>query len=954
MDDIDDIDEHWSSLGTQESTIRIQSLHRGYSVRKSAAARAARAALELFEHLKPFTPIKLIRFFATNPDHFSTLVHRAKLTRYLKPKSALHTLSCLRRYSCPLDLAQFIHISLQLNNEKIVNRTAIEAFYIYLGSKPSLASLTRAFATNPDTTAAYARNAGMQHLLVPKTAAAAFQNIRRNRSRNRNKVSCSTTIIEPMSSMEERAQQATSIRSPWCVTLQELIKHVASYRRKDYAAEVYTDLALYTSEKNKNVTLVSLHRALSHDATPSDHLSITTKIRKAHMSCLLSPKSATKAFSHLRALQDHEDFGSPVTLKNFRTLAKLNFPNSPPPPPSDPLTDLCLMMQCPPNSLSFGRWLRLQFSVGNMDKLRDQITLSGLSPLLVPRHAKSAFRDMNCVANIQHLSGIDKFKHYVEFGLSWTKSATTLQSFSRIRVKEHRTRKIACCTIQKCYRWRWGLLPWAVASVRIQRQWKIVLRHAHESDMKEIIAMMIEHGLKERRRALEEMCRERIYFVLNVLFSTRQLYILDVIRDQRIDVLKHSRSSRIARWWKNIRTAYICDRWVKKFRNYRELGAVVLQSVARGHLVRAERRRTLNSAAVVIQDGWKSRNIYPEEAVAAAQQRKQAILSIQSCWRGSLLRHDMNRTFVWYWVAPLLQALARGYLLRHVHPLGRYFRTHLPMYMKSWKRCSEMKQECHLLAKQRKEKALTLSKTKKHGMRKYKALERVEDQLVNLKDNPQQHLIQVGRQLKFAADAERRRLQKLYPQYRVASTRSSSTSPVRRKKQRVKFLSPVRSRRGGVAYTAHDEAQALLHLETEQEEANLLLNQLQRQMNVLQAKFESDNRKIKAECKEKVAKAHRSVADRQLRHELAVSNLKQVYETHEKIVQSGVDSDKAFGLTFKIKTDSLTEAGRSMSTKVETLPAVDQNAVTCASNWNSAGLLLENSNDPKGLFTVKI
>lgn len=50
----------------------------------------------------------------------------------------------------------------------------------------------------------------------------------------------------------------------------------------------------------------------------------------------------------------------------------------------------------------------------------------------------------------------------------------------------------------------------------------------------------------------------------------------------------------------------------------------------------------------------------------------------------------MNRTYVWYWVAPLLQAMVRGYLFRHVNPLGRYFTTHLPIYMKSWKSCKAM------------------------------------------------------------------------------------------------------------------------------------------------------------------------------------------------------------------------------------------------------------------------
>ena len=37
--------------------------------------------------------------------------------------------------------------------------------------------------------------------------------------------------------------------------------------------------------------------------------------------------------------------------------------------------------------------------------------------------------------------------------------------------QEYNAKKKACMTIQKCYRWNFGLLPWAIASVRIQRQW---------------------------------------------------------------------------------------------------------------------------------------------------------------------------------------------------------------------------------------------------------------------------------------------------------------------------------------------------------------------------------------------------------------------------------------------------------------------------------------------------
>ena len=53
----------------------------------------------------------------------------------------------------------------------------------------------------------------------------------------------------------------------------------------------------------------------------------------------------------------------------------------------------------------------------------------------------------------------------------------------------------------------------------------------------------------------------------------------------------------------------------------------------------------------------------------------------------------------------------------------------------------------------------------KSNAKTYKALERVEDRIDELEEHPEQHLIKVDRQLKFAADAEKRRLRKLHPKH---------------------------------------------------------------------------------------------------------------------------------------------------------------------------------------------
>ena len=340
---------------------------------------------------------------------------------------------------------------------------------------------------------------------------------------------------------------------------------------------------------------------------------------------------------------------------------------------------------------------------------------------------------------------------------------------------------------------------------------------------------------------------------------------------------------------------------------------------------------------MLIQDGWKSRTVYPTEAIEAARQRKRAVVRIQASIRGCLCRHDMTRSYIFYWVVPALQGIVRGYLLRNLHPLGRYFTQQLPLYMQSWKRCQASAHINAKLAWQRKNAAMQVQSTKKKNVATFQALDRVQERMEDFAKHPLQHLSKVERQLKFAHAAKLRKQQKELAAERrrrgewveAAPTMSlASRSSVRgsggggggsaRKAHRKKLhrivhrktstsVSPnKRVRIEGTAYTLSDQQLALDQVQEEQMEANTEIDALMLELRILQEKFDSDDRVVKAECELRTDQAHRTVSDRQLRHELAVSQLKVVYDAQMKVRKGGEGGEKVnpFERTLRMEYDS--------------------------------------------------
>ena len=515
--------------------------------------------------------------------------------------------------------------------------------------------------------------------------------------------------------------------------------------------------------------------------------------------------------------------------------------------------------------------------------------------------------------------------------------------------------------IQKLYRWRWSLLPWAVAAVRLQRAWRDVLHQAKRRNVQAMLHEWIERGLKTRMNSIESMCRARVHLIVDILLSSRQLRLLDLIRDQRVQERKHSNASRLQRWMKNSTTALRLERWLFLQESNKKKGAIGLQRLARGRIVRDQRRRHLDTAAGTIQDAWKSRNVYPEQALISVEERQHAIVNIQAAWRSALVRHDNFRNYVWYWIAPMLQGIVRGYLLRNVHPLGRYFRTHLPMYMQSWRRCVSIEKETLALSTQRKNHVVQLSKEKKNNIRFMKGMNRMENRLIELEENPIQHLNKVEHQLQFATKVEQRKQERVRSQSRrdapATTIRSLSNSPMKKKKRY--NLSPVKLQKGrpssllgesgssGTAYTVSGQNSALEKILHDQKDAEETIQQLRRQLNILQAKLESDLRITQAECQAKINVAHRIVVDRQLRHELAVSELKSVYRVHEEAIKTISPHRRVDDVGSKFLSTLKMKSTHHANNASFSSPAKESEEMS----WSGVGLI-ENIDNSKGLFSM--
>mgnify|MGYP006078295955 FL=1 len=1003
----DEADHHPMTLRTTNAAICIQSVARG-SISRQITSSQSFAQLELFDVITHDTgtiikPFQLYKIIAQNPDRFINLCHQSEFKCYCTPKTMLGTLKRLE-LSLEMDFTTFVEVSTSSNPKSPKSpahppSSSIVTLYNHFNANPTLQTLTTAFANDPDTTAQYIKDADMPCLLLPKTATVAFAGITATRKQ-----------LAP-SSMMERVEEKRN--TPTTLAEFATLTDFNANETTDQVAEIYSELCFYT-KKNASVSLLSLHRALSHatkDQTDTDQL--PHKLRQAHMECLLSPKSATKAFSQLRSVQETTASDSLLTLKQFRTLAHQSFPNSPPPSPKpfDPVMDIYGMMQnCQktggrrltttrepstlgidtdddteqeqerefePVTLSVGLWLSLLYRHNNLDQLIDTVKLAQLSALLTPSHAVQGFQEMKCMSYLQHREhiSVDDLRFFSTNGLQWTTASIKLQYFARKIVQTYTTKQSAASKIQKSYRWNFNLLPWSVAAIRIQRQWRNILHVAHVKDAQEYIDGIIDNMLKRRAERIRMMCQNSIHVVLNVLFQSRHLKILDVIRDQRIETLSQQRASVIQLWYRRMKKAYLFDCWVFKYKHRRDTSAMHIQKNIRRHLVVSNRKKILHKAAVVIQDGWKSRTIYPEEAMCMAEERKKSIVLVQAGWRGSLCRHALKRNYIFWWCVPKLQGIVRGYLFRVCNPLGRYFTAHLPMYIESWKRCTSIEQSNQKSMQQRIALKNTVKYTKQKNVQTYQAIDRVQEKRNALRDQPLQHLNKVERQLKFIQSADKRRKQKQLLQKRramgeggawgnavAAPTRSSSGTNNNNTKQRSFSLSPHKKSRlilpnlplspskevskGGTAFTLCDQQRALEMVQDEMKRADQEMIQLRLQINQLKHKLQSDQRKVAAECQVKVDQAHRTVTDRQLRHERAVSQLKVVYDAHQEIIMrqshgGKVENDDPFRNTLMMNaSDSCDDYDYG---------SPNNNGEDERLEWSGVGLVEKmNMNSPKG------
>jgi hypothetical protein len=744
----------------------------------------------------------------------------------------------------------------------------------------------------------------------------------------------------------------------------------------------------------------------------------------------------------LRYLQDQDEIGSLLTLKHFKTLSNKSFSAKKEKGESinanqslDPIIELYKMISnCntirstkeknervrvlgidtdeePENVNNGETWIQdstaneehddsfISFSLffkmlyhktTNIDRLIDVIKLGNLSALLKPSLCKQSFSEMKLYSMLNGRKGIinacDLRKVAQSGPTLLTDAIIRLTYFYKYKVKAYVQKNKAAYKIQKYYRWNFNLLPWSIASIRIQRRWKNTLHLAHLKDGGVLIQSIIDEAFQKRIEAIYRVCQDNIYSIIDILLNTKQLSILNIIREQRVTTLKHERASFIQLWYLRKMKAYRFECWVNYYNSQRTSSSIRIQKHVRGSLVRRYNNELINNAAVVIQDSWRSRSIYPIEAAAAANQRKRSITLIQAVWRGGLLRHNMKRTYIFWWIMPTLQGIVRGYLFRVKNPLGRYFVKHLPIYMKSWKKCLAIQKLNGYYSKKRKALTKSVDDTKVYNIEKYKAIDRVTEKLKEFHDQPLQHLRKVERKYKFYQAAEKRRKEKYVitnrrrngeggiwgtamaaptmsdRKGRQTNHRCSSVSPNILTRKLSYHLSPLREDQKnksseGTPFTLSDQQSRRKEVNNEMNEINDEIVSLLLQINILNDKLNSDTNKIQAECGMIIDRAHRTVTDRQLRHELAVSQLKVVYNTHREFTQNNIDGkfeeeeDDPFATTLRMNAFDATLNYGQLNESPSSSPRNSPNRSMNGSHfkWSGKGTVNEmNMNSPKG------
>ena len=172
----------------------------------------------------------------------------------------------------------------------------------------------------------------------------------------------------------------------------------------------------------------------------------------------------------------------------------------------------------------------------------------------------------------------------------------------------------------------------------------------------------------------------------------------------------------------------------------------------------------------------------------------------------------------------------------------------------------------------------------------------------DLQANPEAHLSRTERKIALMVRRKKKKLKQQTQRSDDQSQRLALTPP----KSPVKTpsataltpaspslrVSPYKTKNeSGVAYNISDEASALALARQMADQAEAQVKKLQYQLSFLQNKFESDNRKVQAEVKALVSSAQHGLAQRQLRHVVAISEVRRVHR-HQREYSLNLDLEK--------------------------------------------------------------
>ena len=140
---------------------------------------------------------------------------------------------------------------------------------------------------------------------------------------------------------------------------------------------------------------------------------------------------------------------------------------------------------------------------------------AGLYPSLKsPKKAANSFRDLRVLSNMSlpmlaegacHRHTDSRNIQTLMLKLPFVQRAVRILSrYFKGPVRKFACRRKAAVQIQRSWRWKWKSLPWAVGAIRVQRAWRLVLRRAHEADVRELISVVLDQTLAARRSALEK------------------------------------------------------------------------------------------------------------------------------------------------------------------------------------------------------------------------------------------------------------------------------------------------------------------------------------------------------------------------------------------------------------------------------------------------------------------